>query len=78
LSGFDRAVVPALGSPPRLMFCMMLLTPASTSSAAIFFNKPVTGGFELTEMLLAVLHLRGLPAGDAARRSHHRGSVRRR
>jgi len=61
MSRFDRAVVPALGGvAAALMFCMMLLTCIDVVGR-YFFNKPVTGGFELTEMLLAALIFAGLP-----------------
>ena len=61
MSRFDRAVVPALGYvAAALMFCLMLLTCVDVVGR-YFFNKPVTGGFELTEMLLASLIFAGLP-----------------
>jgi TRAP-type C4-dicarboxylate transport system permease small subunit len=61
MSRFDRAVVPALGTiAAALMFCLMLLTCIDVVGR-YFFNKPVTGGFELTEMLLAALIFAGLP-----------------
>jgi TRAP-type C4-dicarboxylate transport system permease small subunit len=61
MSRFDRAVVPALGLlAAALMFCLMLLTCVDVVGR-YFFNKPVTGGFELTEMLLASLIFAGLP-----------------
>ncbi len=61
LSAFDRAVAPALGLlAAALMFCLMLLTCVDVVGR-YFFNSPVTGGFELTEMLLAALIFAGLP-----------------
>jgi TRAP-type C4-dicarboxylate transport system permease small subunit len=61
MSRFDRAVVPALGTiAAALMFCLMLLTCIDVVGR-YFFNKPVTGGFELTEVLLASLIFAGLP-----------------
>ena len=61
MSRFDRAVVPALGLlAAALMFCLMLLTCVDVVGR-YFFNKPVTGGFEMTEMLLASLIFAGLP-----------------
>jgi len=58
---FDRAVVPALGLlSAALMFCLMLLTRADVVGR-YFFNKPVQGGFEMTELLLAALIFAGLP-----------------
>jgi TRAP-type C4-dicarboxylate transport system permease small subunit len=53
--------VPALGAVcAALMFCLMLLTCVDVVGR-YFFNKPVTGGFELTEILLASLIFAGLP-----------------
>jgi len=61
MSRFDRAVVPALGLlAAALIFCLMLLTCVDVVGR-YFFNKPVMGGFELTEMLLAALIFAGLP-----------------
>ena len=61
LSGFDRIVVPVLGFvAAALMFCTMLLTCVDVFGR-YFLNKPVTGGFELTELLLASLIFAGLP-----------------
>jgi TRAP-type C4-dicarboxylate transport system permease small subunit len=61
MTRFDRGVVPALGTiAAALMFCMMLLTCSDVVGRYVF-NKPVTGGFELTEMLLAALIFAGLP-----------------
>ena len=61
MSRFDRAVVPALGCVCAvLMFCLMLLTCVDVVGR-YFFNRPVTGGFEVTEMLLAALIFAGLP-----------------
>ena len=61
MSRFERAVVPALGYLCAvLMFCLMLLTCVDVIGR-YFFNKPVTGGFEMTEMLLAALIFAGLP-----------------
>ena len=61
LDWFDRAVVPLLGYvAAAVMLCLMLLTCVDVVGR-YFFNKPVTGGFELTEMLLAALIFAGLP-----------------
>ena len=61
MSRFDRAVVPALGVvAAALMFCIMLLTCVDVFGRYVL-NKPVTGGFELTEILLASLIFAGLP-----------------
>ena len=61
LDWFDRAVVPALGHvAAALILCLMLLTCVDVVGR-YFLNKPVTGGFELTEVLLAALIFAGLP-----------------
>jgi len=61
MSRFDRAVTPALGLlAAALMFCLMVLTCVDVVGR-YFFNKPVTGGFEMTEVLLAALIFAGLP-----------------
>jgi len=61
MSRLDRAVAPALGLLAAvLMFCLMLLTCADVVGR-YFLNKPVTGGFEMTEVLLAALIFAGLP-----------------
>ena len=43
-----------------LLFCLMTLTCVDVIGR-YFFNMPVTGGFELTEMMLAALIFFGLP-----------------
>src|SRR5262245_22678539 len=61
MSRFDRVVVPALGLlAAALIFCLMLLTCVDVVGR-YFFNKPVLGGFKLTEMLLAALIFAVLP-----------------
>ena len=61
LGWFDRALVPALGHvAAALMLCLMLLTCADVVGR-YFLNRPLTGGFELTEVLLASLIFAGLP-----------------
>jgi len=61
LDWFDRAVVPTLGYVAAVvMFCLMLLTCVDVVGR-YFLNKPLPGGFELTEMLLAALIFAGLP-----------------
>lgn len=58
---FDRALVSSLGYlAAAVMFGMMLLTCADVIGR-YFLNRPVTGGFEITEMLLASLIFAGLP-----------------
>jgi TRAP-type C4-dicarboxylate transport system permease small subunit len=61
LDWFDRAVVPTLGYVAAVvMFCLMLLTCVDVVGR-YFLNKPLPGGFELTEILLAALIFAGLP-----------------
>ncbi len=61
LAGFDRALVPALTYlVAAVMFFMMVLTCVDVVGR-YFFNTPVTGGFELTEVSLAALIFLALP-----------------
>jgi TRAP-type C4-dicarboxylate transport system permease small subunit len=61
LALFDRFVVPGLGAVAAIvLFSMMALTCVDVIGR-YFFNSPVYGGFEITEMLLAVLIFSGLP-----------------
>jgi TRAP-type C4-dicarboxylate transport system permease small subunit len=58
---FDRVVGPVLGLIAGiLLFCLMILTCIDVVGR-YFFGMPVTGGFELTEMMLAALIFFGLP-----------------
>jgi TRAP-type C4-dicarboxylate transport system permease small subunit len=61
VSRFDRAVAAALGLvAAALLFCLMALTCVDVVGR-YFFNRPVQGGFEMTELLLAALIFAGLP-----------------
>jgi len=61
LDWFDRAVVPVLGYVAAVvLFSLMLLTCVDVFGR-YFLNRPVWGGFELTEMLLAAVIFAGLP-----------------
>jgi TRAP-type C4-dicarboxylate transport system permease small subunit len=61
LAIFDRVIGPLLGAIAGiLLFCLMLLTCVDVIGR-YFFNTPVAGGFELTEMTLAALIFFGLP-----------------
>lgn len=51
-----------------LLFAMMLLTFVDVV-ARYFFNSPVKGGFEVTEMMMAVLIFAGLPL--VSRKNEH-------
>jgi TRAP-type C4-dicarboxylate transport system permease small subunit len=58
---FDRVIGPLLGYVAGIvLFCLMTLTCVDVVGR-YFFNMPVTGGFELTEMMLASLIFFGLP-----------------
>ncbi len=60
LHAFDRLVVPLLnGVAAVVLFCLMLLTCIDV--AGRYFGRPIFGGFELTEILLAALIFAGLP-----------------
>lgn len=61
LAGFDRLIVPTLGVIAAIeLFCLMILTCVDVVGR-YFFNSPVHGGFEITEMLLAGLIFSALP-----------------
>jgi TRAP-type C4-dicarboxylate transport system permease small subunit len=61
LDQFDRAVAPALGIiAAAVLFAMMTLTCVDVVGR-YFFSKPIFGGFELTEMMLAAMIFVGLP-----------------
>lgn len=61
LAFVDRAIVPALAVLAAIiLLCLMLLTCVDVVGR-YFLNKPVYGGFEITEMLLAGLIFCGLP-----------------
>jgi TRAP-type transport system small permease protein len=58
---FDRIIVPVLGHFAALvLFCLMILTCIDVIGR-YFFSMPVSGGFEMTEILLASLIFAGLP-----------------
>lgn len=57
---FDRLLVPTLGYvAATVLFCLMLVTCVDVLGR--YFNYPLFGGFELTEVLLATLIFAGLP-----------------
>jgi TRAP-type transport system small permease protein len=58
---FDRVIEWALGlAAAGVLLCLMMLTCVDVVGR-YFFNRPVTGGFEITELLLAALIFAGLP-----------------
>ena len=64
-----RALETVLGAiSATVLFLMMLLTAVDVAGRYLF-NKPVVGGFELTEMMLAALIYCGLPL-VSKRREH--------
>jgi TRAP-type C4-dicarboxylate transport system permease small subunit len=61
LALLDRIIPPVLGYFAALvLFCLMALTCIDVIGR-YFFGTPLSGGFELTEMLLAALIFAGLP-----------------
>ena len=57
----SRARRPALGvTSAAVLFLMMAITAVDVAGRYVF-NKPLTGGFEITELLLAALIYCGLP-----------------
>ena len=61
LDQFDRVVAPALGVLAAIvLFAMMTLTCVDVVGR-YFFDRPIFGGFELTEMALAAMIFLGLP-----------------
>ena len=66
---FGSALETLLGAiSASVLFLMMLLTAADVAGRYLF-NKPIPGGFELTEMMLAALIYCGLPL-VSKRREH--------
>ena len=66
---FDVVLQRALGvTSAVVLFAMMLITAVDVGGRYLF-NRPIQGGFELTEILLAALIYCGLPL-VSARREH--------
>jgi TRAP-type C4-dicarboxylate transport system permease small subunit len=66
---FGRALETLLGAiSATVLFVMMLLTAVDVVGRYLF-NRPIVGGFELTEMMLAALIYCGLPL-VSKRREH--------
>ncbi len=61
LDRFDRALVPLLGYAAAVVMLFLMLLTCVDVVGRYFLNKPLTGGFELTEVLLASLIFAGLP-----------------
>lgn len=61
LDWFDRFLIPVLSQVAgAVLFALMALTCADVIARYIL-NKPIAGGFEITECLLAALIFAGLP-----------------
>ena len=59
----------ALGLASAIVLFLMMMTTAIDVAGRYLFNKPLAGGFELTEIMLAALIYCGLPL-VSARREH--------
>ncbi|MEO7336767.1 MAG: TRAP transporter small permease [Caldimonas sp.] len=69
MTSLRRWLVGALGfTSAAVLFLMMMITAVDVVGRYVF-NKPLNGGFELTEMLLAALIYCGLPL-VSQRREH--------
>ena len=66
---FDVVLQRALGVTSAVVLFAMMLVTAVDVAGRYLFNKPIAGGFELTEILLAALIYCGLPL-VSARREH--------
>jgi TRAP-type C4-dicarboxylate transport system permease small subunit len=66
---FDVVLQRALGMTSAVVLFLMMLITAVDVAGRYLFNKPIAGGFELTEILLAALIYCGLPL-VSARREH--------
>ena len=66
---FDVVLQRALGMTSAVVLFAMMLITAVDVAGRYLFNKPIAGGFELTEILLAALIYCGLPL-VSARREH--------
>jgi TRAP-type C4-dicarboxylate transport system permease small subunit len=66
---FDVILQRALGVTSAIVLFAMMLITAVDVAGRYLFNKPIAGGFELTEILLAALIYCGLPL-VSARREH--------
>ena len=66
---FDVVLQRALGVTSAVVLFLMMTITAVDVGGRYLFNRPVAGGFELTEILLAALIYCGLPL-VSARREH--------
>ena len=66
---FDTVLQRALGVTSAVVLFLMMMITAVDVAGRYLFNRPIAGGFELTEILLAALIYCGLPL-VSARREH--------
>jgi TRAP-type transport system small permease protein len=66
---FDVVLQRSLGVTSAVVLFAMMMVTAVDVAGRYLFNKPIAGGFELTEILLAALIYCGLPL-VSARREH--------
>ena len=66
---FDAVLQRALGVTSAVVLFAMMMITAIDVAGRYLFNRPIAGGFELTEILLAALIYCGLPL-VSARRDH--------
>jgi len=66
---FDTVLQRSLGVTSAVVLFAMMMVTAVDVAGRYLFNKPISGGFELTEILLAALIYCGLPL-VSARRDH--------
>ena len=66
---FDVVLQRSLGVTSAVVLFLMMLITAVDVAGRYLFNRPIAGGFELTEILLAALIYCGLPL-VSARREH--------
>jgi TRAP-type transport system small permease protein len=59
--GFDRWVGPVLAFVAAALLMALMLLTCLDVGGRYFLNRPVSGAFELTEMMLAALIFAGLP-----------------
>ena len=69
MNRFDVVLQRALGVTSAVVLFLMMMITAVDVAGRYLFNRPIAGGFELTEILLAALIYCGLPL-VSARREH--------
>ena len=69
MNRWARPLQNALGAASAVVLFSMMLVTAVDVAGRYLFNKPLPGGFEVTEMMLAALIYCGLPL-VSARREH--------